>query len=421
MRTDQQHVSHEPRQRRGRALLAAVLLLAGCSATGSDGSAAPELSSSASASARPTDTASPRPSPTPTASASATPTPRPTPGAAALAWEISPEQPEAHDIVWLDDAWLGLGGIERRAAIWSSPDGMEWSELPAIDPVGSPPTSSEHGTSYRISSIIRFNAQLVAFGVHAWDCCDRLEAVFWTSSDGRRWTLHTPDSFGANWHYPVKALVRGDRLFLLSGTQLGGGFQILSSSDLRTWHTELISESSPEMQWQSMADIADGDGLLIAVGARHHNQPTVWVGAEAGALTPRSGPSDAKQLRAIEFDAASGQFIVGGDDDSGRARIWTTRDGEAWSSIVLAEVGTVLDVAAADGLIAAAGLTGAHPSATGTVWTSFGGTTFASAELAQTESIERAATNGSQVVVRGHHYDEATYTTTTPIWIGGAP
>ena len=363
----------------GAAALAVVLL----SAIPSDR----DLGPSPSASSSQPPTASPRPGSSASvgveAPSPATPTPTPTqiPGSAitpAWTWTegVAPEG-TVYAVIWLGDRWLAAGSLGERAASWTSTDGLTWE--PGA-PIGPENQVDESGFSdrYRMHRLIEFNGEIFGLGVRAYGGGDGIEYAAWRSSDGVTWTF--VDTTGREYYAaPVDAAIApaGD-LVVVGSTQLGGGTSTFTSPDGSTWQEHVFSEADGSV----IRSVAASDILLVGVGTGQGG-PRVWTSVDGRSWREAAVPERNAILWSIAWDAMGGRFIASGRDHAGRPTIWTSPDAATWSQVALSEEpGEVFEIAAEGGAIIAVGTTGGYPPTALNSWTSLDGSAWDSVILA---------------------------------------
>jgi hypothetical protein len=203
-----------------------------------------------------------------------------------ISWNagVLPAQPGdvISSVVWTGEAYLATGfrpdldsGIPpaARPAVWSSPDGITWSELP---PDGLPP----NGTIVRA---VFDGTRITAIG---WDGPGRFEPKtplpseaegrVWSSEDGRSWTDVTP----AGTTLAFTDIIEVDGALVVGGAA-GGEPAVWTETGAQQWQQTTIDTPS---EGQTVVSIAGKEGELLAIvrsAADVEGIVSVWS-AEAG-------------------------------------------------------------------------------------------------------------------------------------------
>lgn len=330
----------------------------------------------------------PSSAPTSEASASAIPssapttsTPMPTAspipeGHAQLAWTDGPPQQDAevHVVIRFGDQYLAGGstliGDKQWAAVWTSDDGLTWSDATLVGP--EPETDGDGHSRLRhvIRAFATWDEGLVAFGIRAYSGSDTLYPMLWRSTDGVDWelvdTARTP--YGESWHVPLRALTAPDGgLVLHALTDLGQSATAYVTHDLVTWESSVIADGSEELTSVSTASAGSPDLLMIvgwtseprAVDEPPRTTAHVWTSTDGLTWTEKAAPDGTAWLHDVAWDAVRERFVVVGTDAAGLPKAWLSPDGSSWTSIALgAEPMQQMRVSAADALIVATGVGG---------------------------------------------------------------
>jgi hypothetical protein len=295
-------------------------------------------------------------------------------GPAQLAWaDGSAREGEVNAVTRFGGRWLAGGSAifdgTWWAAVWTSNDGLTWSEPIAIGP--EPDDAGEFdGWRHRITTFAAWDAGIVAFGSRAFSGSDTLAPMLWRSDDGERWELvdTAGTAYGDDWHIPLQAMATPDGgLAVHSLIDLGFGAKTYVTQDLVTWESSVIADGEPTLTRVSTAMAASTD-MLIAVGWKQEppevdEPPTatahVWTSTDALTWTETAAPDGTAWLTGVTWDAVHERFVVIGTDADGLPMGWLTPDGSSWTSIALGdEPMQRMQVSAADGLIAATGVAG---------------------------------------------------------------
>jgi hypothetical protein len=357
----------------GFGALAVAIALAACT-TGSPG---PATGSPLPATPPPASlsTAAPTPVPTaiPTTSTEPTASPWPT-----VAWSPPVAMPDGEfitDLVQWQTGYVGVGGIESASglevAFFTSTDGRSWT-LAA--------RRSEPERNVLAAHVVRFGNELVAVGQAVMDAPGErpgVPAPLWISGDGRTWSRVTSQAWDAAFPtvWPAWLLASSGHLVAMTS---GPDPVIVSSADGRTWKRATL----PVIE------------RAVAEGAR------AWAGGFA--VVGRDGQPDHFTEAAINSDPPPGV---------GRAAAWTSPDGVRWSEASVQGdrlPGAGLDHVGAmgSGLLAV----GTHTTAdfytgTATSWTSLDGRTWTIVERSgwplEAGRIPTFAADDTQIVLLG--------------------
>lgn len=271
------------------------------------------------------------------------------------------------------DRWLAGGSTivagEWWAAVWTSTDGLTWSDAIAVGP--RPEGGGEFdGWRHRITAFAAWDAGIVAFGNRWYSGSDSLSSMLWRSDDGERWQfIDTAGTvYGDEWHIPLQATSAPQGgLAVHSLINLGAGARTFVTDDLVTWESSVIVDVPYGTAGVSTAMAASPDALL-AVGWEQEpweadESPSVtahvWTSTDGLSWSETASPNETAWLTGIAWDPVHARFVVVGTDADGLPMAWLTPDGSSWTSIVLGdEPMQRMQVSAADGLIAATGVAG---------------------------------------------------------------
>lgn len=322
--------------------------------------------------AGPSVAATAEPPATPSIEPTEAPTPTPSPtlpaGPVRLAWTVGAERDGmVHDVIRFADRWVAGGfvadGPALRATVWTSADGIAWSEPIGLDPA--PVQEEGFWGRYWIRGLGEWNGELMAFGWHGVGCCDAGSPMLWRSIDGEHWQV--VDTAGTGFtdqlHFPQSSVLAPDgRLVVLSASGLGGGTAVLLSPDLATWEMRSVGAGSPSALAASPARLiaaAVEQPPYDADDPRPATIPHAWTSTDGSTWSPIEPPSGAVSIGGIAWDGTHGRFVAVGNDTDGRPFAWLTADGTRWSTIPLGDDAIRMDrVVAADGLIVASGVSG---------------------------------------------------------------
>lgn len=337
------------------------------SASAVAGSSSPSSGPSATSS-EPTPSASASESTEPAASPSVAEAVPATPGEPTLTWvEGAPISGTVYTAAWMDDRWLIGGGSAGRAAVWESADASAWSAAPPIEPAPVAANDETGPSAHWISAFADWEGTLVGAGVHRFGRGDGLTMAMWTSPDGRTWEhidLAHVDQGGT---YPTAAVAPDARLIIIGVGNLGTQTFLYSTTDGESWEGSELTGAN-----EVLSDIAGGPPSLIGVGQAYEQTAenpfayasTIWASPDWVTWDPVvTGPPG--YLSAAAYDHANGRFVAGGThvdpavDPNGSPVVWLSDNGRAWSPVMIDPgVGSVRDVAVANGVILAVGSLG---------------------------------------------------------------
>jgi hypothetical protein len=239
-----------------------------------------------------------------------------------------------------------FSGDGRVAAVWTSPDGFTWAQVPHDEAV--------FGGDYVqfMTSVVAGGPGLVAVGADCpgGDCC----AAVWTSPDGLSWARvpHDEAIFGgrneqvANDQVMVSVVAGGPGLVAV-GYDVSGGdgdAAVWTSADGFTWtrvpHDEAIFGGDYR---QEMGSVVAGGPGLVAVGydvSGGDGDAAVWTSADGftWARVPHDeaifGGDDDQEMTSV-VAGGPGLVAVGYDAPGwdGDAAVWTSADGLSWARV----------------------------------------------------------------------------------------
>jgi len=227
----------------------------------------------------------------------------------------------------------GDNGEDVDAAVWTSPDGLAWTPVPADPAVFGGPSEQA------MVRVVAGGPGLVAVG---WDYSGGDEdAAVWTSPDGFTWTRvpHDEAVFGGPTGQEIRALGVGGPGLVAVGNDMSGGdldAAVWTSPDGLTWTRVPHDEGTlggPDAQ-EIWGVVAGGPGL-VAVGHDHEGdewKAAVWTSPDGvtWARVPHAeavfgGPDD--QWMAAVTVGGPGLVAVGQDGMATdlNAAVWVNR------------------------------------------------------------------------------------------------
>lgn len=373
-------------------LLLTALVLRGPSPTGQASPTQIAAPSDASEpSSAPSTPAASAPSVEPTAQPTVTSEPTDAPvaaGPAQLSWTAGTTRDgNVYAVIRFGERWIAggsLGWPHGRAAVWTSTDGVAWSEPVLLDPELRSHVDCDH---HLISGFAEWEGDLLAIGWNGRGCGDGGNPMLWRSGDGASWELVDLEgtAFMAEYPSPNSAVELADgRLAIFGATHLGSVRVLYLTADLETWEAHRISDGETGAYVERLAA---SPNLLIGVGSVviGERQVETWTEAIYGpyVVTSTDGvtwttvdpPSEEGTIAGIAWDGSNERFVAVGTDADGRPHAWLTADGTDWTSIQLGnEAAMVTGVVSSDGLTVASGAVAYDSPARATiVWSSFDG------------------------------------------------
>jgi hypothetical protein len=238
---------------------------------------------------------------------------------------------------------VAVGGVDQRAAVWTSPDGIEWSRIPHDNEVFGGEVGPSSGGSF-MEDVTAGGPGLVAVGQ------SEPNAAVWTSVDGITWSRVPHDDAvfggevgpifgGAQMH---SVTVGGPGLVAVGsdGSPDGGGdAAVWTSVDGMTWsrvpHDEAVFGGETDDDYYSMSSVTAGGPGLVAVGSDPLGA-AVWTSPDGlnWVRVPHidevfSG-GDHPEMRSV---TVGGPGLVAVGSEWERAVVWTSVDGITWSRV----------------------------------------------------------------------------------------
>ena len=250
---------------------------------------------------------------------------------------------EMQAVAVLGSTLVAVGVDNEDAAVWTSSDGLNWNRVVAGE-------AALGGPGYQaMLRITNGGPGLVAVGLDDpagdvdWD------AAVWTSPDGVNWTRvpHDEAVFGGDRIQVMWGVTAAAEGLVAVGLDRSGGdvdAAAWTSSDGVTWtrvaHDETLFGGDGN---QRMLDIVSGDAGLVVVGLDEvdgDSDAAVWTSPDGvtwiRAVNPEAvfGGDGEQAMTGVEW---SGSTLVGvgtdassGDND---AAVWTSTDGLTWTKV----------------------------------------------------------------------------------------
>ncbi len=190
---------------------------------------------------------------------------------------------------------VGLDTHRDAAAVWTSPDGVDWSRVAHDEPsLGGDGRQAMYG-------VTAGGPGLVAVGV------DGLAAAAWTSPDGEDWTRVAPGSTD---------LSEGAGLGMFAVTEAGQGLVAVGTDALRD--AGAVWTSTDGQDW-----------------TRVPHDDAVFARRPEAALALGDVPRPVSDPGSVQLSAvtAGGPGVVAVGEDGAAAAVWTSIDGLAWSRV----------------------------------------------------------------------------------------
>ena len=228
---------------------------------------------------------------------------------------------------------VAVGGDDGReaAAVWTSPDGEDWSRLAHDeDTFGGPDRQ-------RMNDVAVGDTGFVAVG----NDLGRGAGAVWTSPDGQDWTrrVHDEATFGGPGNQVMLSVSTAGSGFVAVGGDRGReAAAIWTSPDGEEWRRVAHDEEvlgGPEAQL--MLSVTEGEAGLVAVG-NDADAVRVWSSPDGDEWSRAAHDEDVlggtiRPLMSSVVAAGPG-FVAGGHDPlANDAAVWTSPDGQSWSRV----------------------------------------------------------------------------------------
>jgi hypothetical protein len=214
------------------------------------------------------------------------------------------------------------------AAVWTSPDGATWSRVPHDDQVFA---------VGQLESVIVGGPGLVAVGMDESDGYTDIDAAVWTSPDGINWSRvpHDEAVFGGSRNQWISDVAIGGPGLVAVGSDRAGA-AVWTSPDGITWFRAPPVFDERE---QFMNAVTAGGPGLVAVGGGDGDAtiPTVWTSLDGinWSEVPGEGAfaGSVEGYPQISSVTTGGPGLVAVGRIDGHAAVWTSPDGVAWSRV----------------------------------------------------------------------------------------
>ena len=232
-------------------------------------------------------------------------------------------------------------------AIWLANDGHPWERVGDPNLFSGPDDTPLDGTQQNINGVTDGALGLFAVGE------DNFDGAVWTSPDGFEWSRVTaPDEFGGNDVQWLNAVAYGGPgLVAVGRNRMNAGVWV--SEDGATWvrldDPDLVGDSEPVV----MSMLAVGPSGFVAVGQAGFEsgmagggtgtRPAMWVSAD-GLDWERlpDGTLEASGIRKVDsLHGGDSEFLIVGSptEDDGEG-VWISADGRTWERIDVPYMGS---------------------------------------------------------------------------------
>ena len=239
------------------------------------------------------------------------------------------------------------GYPDPDAAVWTSVDGLAWARVPHDEAVFGgtcPQNSYGNDCAQGMYGLAAGGPGLVAVGYESDSPGMEENAAVWTSADGLTWTQvrHDEAVFGGPDNQSMVGVVAGGPGLVAVGYDESSGDRdaaAWTSVDGVTWtrvpHDEAVFGGPG---WQAMEGVAAGGPGLVAVGYDASDRgAAVWTSDDGLAWT--QAPYDAAVFGSLQLEsvaaAVPGLVAVGSDSSGGDpdAAVITSADGLVWRRV----------------------------------------------------------------------------------------
>ena len=273
-----------------------------------------------------------------------------------------PGSSSAGHLAYGDVGYVAAGpvlAINDDAAIWTSPDGVDWAYVPNTAGLFGGP-----GNAIAVSDVASGNTAMVAVG--NWRSSNssiKSDAAVWRSEDRVTWArvADSRSAFGTS----------GDNSLLMNAVSFDPalGFVAVGSEALLDGQPGMseesvaaVWESSDGVDWArvptdsaleggktlTMNDVVAANGLVVAIGTDYStNSPAFWWSSDAQTWTRTSDPSGLPPLDSLSIEditAGAAGFVAVAYEAIGETRApvsYTSADGKTWARHALAVEGTL--------------------------------------------------------------------------------
>ena len=285
-------------------------------------------------------------------------------------------------VVAFGERLIAAGESGQQAAVWMSADGLTWTRL-----AGESDLAVANGV---INDLVVAGPGLVAVGAAGTEE-GFIDAAVWTSPDGLEWSRvpHDPDVFGGPWIGGMSAVAAGPAGLVAGGyAQPYSQAAVWASADGLEW--SLLPQDDPlfgsSTSYASVADVTAFGGGFAAVGYVEDGEirgAAVWVSPD-GFVWSRTVLPAGPGVSLSGVTALAGSLLaVGVDGVAATAAVWSSSDGVEWTRVRDADFGgpgmfdpgraAMWAVAATDVGVIAVGSIQESGSADGAVWRSADG------------------------------------------------
>jgi CHAT domain-containing protein len=277
---------------------------------------------------------SPGPGPSGTSGASQTTSPPSAPKLADLAFipvsdvQRGPSGQMLRVAEGTDGSFGAVGRDGSRGAIWGSPDGRQWTQIPM-------PPATSNTASQQVQGILQRGPLLVAAGYEVSTSREEYAAVWTSTNEGASWQAwDQPALHGFGPTRINRLALDGD--FLIAVGRSGDNAVLWSSQDGSVWARDGTGDFTADPgQRLALRDALEGTNHVVAVGEDSVLGAAAWYRVKPSGLWTRARVKGAHKGQSLisvaggpERFVAVGYDTVNGDDD---AAAWTSTNGTSWT------------------------------------------------------------------------------------------
>jgi hypothetical protein len=238
---------------------------------------------------------------------------------------------------------VAVGSIDGQLASWTSPDGVAWTSH-----AGAFPTPTTGSDTFTVTDVAALDAGWLAVGREDPPCNHNcglapVRALVWRSVDGIAWTL-VPGQASLSGAAMTGAARWGPGLVAVGSAGVDAaawtsidGRAWTRAADAPTFHERPSTDPS---LWTSMAGVAAGEGIVVAVGFEgngggHGPSARAWWSTDGGTWANAEGEQFQSggevDVRLSQVIAAAAGFLAVGFSTGGCVGgIWASTDGRSW-------------------------------------------------------------------------------------------
>lgn len=226
----------------------------------------------------------------------------------------------------------GIRGIDRINEVWSSPDGIIWTQVTTVGSIFSERNAHQ---------VVVFNSKMWLIG--GFTDNGRTNEV-WSSSDGATWTLENTQGIFAS-RSDHGAVVYDSKIWIVGGSDGNFKNEVWNSSDGVNWAQVTTSGSIfSERQGHTLTSF-NGNMVLIGGAELDGSQVIqlndIWTSTDGITWTQVSVTGSHFSQRWVHAAVAYNNLIwvIGGELGSGRSNeVWTSPDGIVWTQQISSRI-----------------------------------------------------------------------------------